>query len=502
MLFGWVWEFLQLPQPQTKSVKVLKWVSVVASVGTVISFLWRMTNWQNSLRFLMEMNPVESAYPLRTFAVALLVGLIVVLLARCVRFLFNAVAKMLSRILPQRLAYIASVTVVSLLCLSLLTNIVAKRILDVLDAAHLQADIMTDDGVEQPMDSWATGSPDSLVSWSAIGRRGKNFITGGPTRKQIAEFWKVDSNSDNSVKQPLRVYVGVRGSSSPEARAKLALEELKRVGGFDRKLLVVATPTGTGWLDTNAVNPFEFLHAGDTAIVSTQYSYLSSWLTILVDPDRSKVSAQALFLEIYDYWTTLPKDKRPKLYLHGLSLGSLGAEVSADLLMTFEDPIQGAVFSGPPFPSQIWSSVSKARNEGTPEWLPKFRDGAAIRFTSQTNSLEHGKRWGPMRLVYVQYASDPIVWFSKDMLFEKPDWLQAGHGPDVSPHLEWYPIVTFLQVACDLPVASTAIPTGYGHNYSASSYIDAWIEVTEPANWSKEKTARLKELFAPQPANP
>ena len=294
------------------------------------------------------------------------------------------------------------------------------------------------------------------------------------------------------------MYVGVRGSDSPKERAKLAVEELKRVGGFDRKNLVVATPTGTGWLDPNAVDPFEYLHAGDTAIVSTQYSYLSSWLTILVDPDRSKVSAQALFLEVYDYWTTLPKDKRPKLYLQGLSLGSLGAEVSADLLMTFEDPIQGAVFSGPPFPSQIWSRVSKARNADSPEWLPKFRDGAAIRFTSQTNSLELGKRWGPMRLVYIQYASDPMIWFSGDLLFQEPDWLKGEHGPDVSPHLRWYPIVTFLQVAFDLPVATSAIPNGYGHNYSASSYIDAWIEVTEPQNWSDEKTNRLKELFAPE----
>ena len=274
------------------------------------------------------------------------------------------------------------------------------------------------------------------------------------------------------------------------------MKELKRVRAFDRKILVVATPTGTGWLDENAVDPLEYLHAGDTAIVSIQYSYLPSWLTILVDPDRPKVSAQVLFLAVYDYWKTLPRDERPLLYLYGLSLGSLGAEASADLLMTFEDPIQGAVFSGPPFPSPNWSGITKARNEGTPEWLPKFRDGAAIRFTSQTNSLEHGKRWGPMRIVYVQYASDPMIWFSEDLLFHKPDWLQGERGPDVSPHLDWYPVVTFLQIAFDLPVA-TAVPNGYGHNYSASSYMDAWIEVTLPVQWDEVKTVRLKSMFEP-----
>lgn len=95
--------------------------------------------------------------------------------------------------------------------------------------------------------------------------------------------------------QPLRVYVGLDAAEIAEERAELALRELIRVGGFDRKVLVVATPTGTGWLDPGAVDTVEYLHAGDTAIVSMQYSYLPSWLTILVDPARSRNSAKLLF---------------------------------------------------------------------------------------------------------------------------------------------------------------------------------------------------------------
>ena len=33
--------------------------------------------------------------------------------------------------------------------------------------------------------------------------------------------------------EPVRVYVGLRSADTPEIRAKLALEELKRVGGFE-----------------------------------------------------------------------------------------------------------------------------------------------------------------------------------------------------------------------------------------------------------------------------
>lgn len=48
-----------------------------------------------------------------------------------------------------------------------------------------------------------------------------------------------------------------------------------------------------------------------------------------------------------------------------------------------------------------------------------------------------------------------------------------------------------LQVGADLPVA-TNVPLGYGHNYSPSTYIDGWVAVTDPAEWSGAKTARLK----------
>ena len=64
--------------------------------------------------------------------------------------------------------------------------------------------------------------------------------------------------------------------------------------------------------------------------------------------------------------------------------------------------------------------------------------------------------------------------------------------------MSWYPIVTFLQVGFDLPMA-TSVPAGYGHNLSAASYIDAWIAVTAPVNWSDEETKRLKLLFAENP---
>ena len=69
------------------------------------------------------------------------------------------------------------------------------------------------------------------------------------------------------------VYVGLNNAENESDRADLALQELIRIGAFDRKLLVIATPTGTGWIDPASVSPLECLWDGDVASVSVQYSY-------------------------------------------------------------------------------------------------------------------------------------------------------------------------------------------------------------------------------------
>ncbi len=490
VLCVWGWRYLELPRPNAKLDRFSRLMTSVCAAIMVTSFLWRAAVWQNSIRVLMDMEPVATAYPWRVGGIAFVTGVLLVVLVRglagCWRFVHGRV----SLYIPRRVSYVLSSLLVVLVLFLIVNHLFARLALTAADAMFLQLDELVDAEIEQPSDRLASGSAESLIPWDTIGRRGKHFIARGPTRQDISEFWGKDAL------QPLRVYVGMRTQSSMRERAELALEELKRVGGFRRSVLVVATPTGTGWLDPGAVDTLEYLHAGDTAIVSMQYSYLPSWITILVDPDRSRDAAKSLFDEIYGYWTKLPRDQRPKLFLHGLSLGSLGSEVSADLFTIFEDPVQGGVWSGPPFPSTAWSRATLARNPGSPMWLPTFHDSSMLRFTGRKCSLADGdKRWGPMRFVYIQHASDPMCFFSPELLYRKPEWLLEPRGPDVSPYLRWFPIVTFLQTAFDLPMA-TSVPTGYGHNYAPSSYIDAWIAVSQPPEWGDEDTHRLNRLFA------
>ena len=217
-----------------------------------------------------------------------------------------------------------------------------------------------------------------------------------------------------------------------------------------------------------------------------------------MEPSYGADTARAVFNEIYGYWTGLPKDARPRLYLHGLSLGALNSDLSADMFDIVADPFHGALWSGPPFASQTWSWATAHRHEDSPAWQPRFRDGSVIRFANQQDTLSGaGKEWGPTRIVYLQYASDPVTFFDPAILYRQPDWMREPRGPDVSPHFRWFPVVTLLQIAVDIMVAAEA-PAGHGHVYAASHYIDAWLAITEPEGWDKKRLARLKNHLSQQ----
>lgn len=483
-----LFQFLEFRQPSSAVQMWSKRITTLVVALFVIASLRQATFWQNSIRERMEMPPVETFYPFRTFVIAAITGIALHLLSRLLIKSCVFLNRRLHHYVPRRVSLVLSICLVTFLAFFIGEGVIARGLLTVADRIFLLADEVIDEEIDQPTSSQQTGSPDSLVPWDSIGRWGKNFIAAGPTASKIAAF------SGKESQQPLRVYVGLRSADSDQDRAALALKELQRVGGFERSTLIIATPTGTGWLDPGAVDTVEYLQGGDTTIVSMQYSYLPSWMTIIVDPRRSIDSARALFNEVYDYWVTLPVDSRPKLYLHGLSLGSLGSEVSADIMRLLDEPIQGGLFSGPPFPSTQWNRLTASRNPDSPQWLPQIRDGQIVRFMNQNEMPHQGKPWGKMRYVYIEYASDPMVFFSPSLAYRQPDWLKGQRGEDVSPHLRWYPLVTFLQIGFDLPMA-TSIPTGYGHNYAPADYIDGWQAILENPYWNDSEIQRLKQHF-------
>lgn len=491
-----LWMALHLPKLRPDIQPKASAIAGSACLVLVLIFAWNAAAWQNSTRTLMGLEPVRTIHPVPVMLVAAVTFAAILAIARLAKLTFVALSSAASRVIPARTAAILGVLGAILLFWAVASGIVIRFGMQVADSSYRKYDAFVEPELSPPADPLKTGSAASLLNWQELGRAGRRYISSAPSAAEIAAFL------GRPARDPIRVYVGLRSAATPERRAMLALRELERAGGFTRSVLVVITPTGTGWVDEAGIDTLEYLHAGDVASVAMQYSYLSSPLSLMAEPDNGNESAQALFDAIYRHWTALPKDRRPKLYLYGLSLGALNSARSADPFEVAADPIQGALWAGPPFASRIWRSITNRRNPGSPEWLPRIRDGQVVRFINQQGGAEtKGNPWGSIRIVYLQYASDPVTFFEPSSFYRRPDWMKKPRGPDVSPDLRWYPVVSFLQLTGDMGTFTHA-PMGFGHSFAPGHYIDAWMQVTDVEGWSPDQVARLKQHFRGMKTDP
>ncbi|WP_429931743.1 alpha/beta hydrolase [Agrobacterium vitis] len=486
---GWLWSYLELPR-ESRRERPLTVAFLVVAILISSVFLWHAVEWQNSIRVLWRMDALDSAEPLKLAFVAILAFVVLLITGRLFQLAARGLSRWINRYVPRRVASALGVTLAALLFWTAGQGLLLRWALDATDASFQKVDALIDDDTPAPTDQAKTGSASSLISWEGLGLQGRRFVSSGPTAPDIGAFWQQTAD------EPIRAYIGLNNGDTVEARAALALKELQRQGGFDRSILVIIVPTGTGWVDPAAMDTLEFLHRGDVASVALQYSYLASWLSLMVEPDNGQAAARALFTEVYDHWKTLPRKQRPKLYLYGLSLGALNSQLSTDIYDVVADPFQGALWSGPPFRSERWRAITNQRQTGSPAWLPRFRDGSVVRFSNQTMTpSQYDAAWGPIRFIYLQYASDPIVFFETSSFFKEPDWMQGQRGPDVSPQFRWVPVVTMLQLAFDMAIGTTS-PIGFGHVYAPEDYIDSWIALTDPPDMDHSAVEQLKKRFA------
>jgi uncharacterized membrane protein len=485
-----LWAYLELPLAGSRRARIGRMLTFIVCLVVAIAFLRQASQWQDSIRIPMGLEPVEGARPLTVGSIAALLFGGLLIAARLFRLTWRLIGRVLSGFIPQRVSHVVGMASAILLFWALIDGVLLGYLVRAADETFQQLDAFQDPTFEPPGQPQKAGSPLSLVEWKTMGRAGRRHVASGPTAAELRAFF------GDEVLEPVRLYVGLNSAESVGERASLALAELQRAHAFDRAVLLIVTPTGTGWVDPGAIDTVEYLHRGDIASVAVQYSYLASAISLLVEPDQGVETAQAVFDEVYGYWAELPHERRPRLYLHGLSLGALNSDRSFSIYDVVGDPFQGALWSGPPFRSETWRTATRERVPGSPAWLPRVRDNSVIRFANQRTDLDlHHSPWGPMRIAFLQYATDPVTFFEPGMAWRAPEWLQPPRSPDVTPDLRWIPAVTVLQVAADMR-AGDVTPVGHGHNYAPEDYIDAWIALTEPAGWSEAETRRLKALFA------
>ncbi len=482
-----LWRFLQIPTPRPSRAKIIKRIFLVLLVLSVATAIWQYVGWQNEVRSIFDQPSTSPVTWSSILVVGVLVAALILVIARSLRRLAAFGTRLLGRRLPPRLAQAISVGALVLLIWLLVTGILVNGFFAGANAMFSTRDTATTEGVVQPTSTSRSGGPNSLVPWASLGRKGRDFVATGPTVEQIDAF------TGGGAVEPVRAYVGLDSEPTLQGRADLLLRELQVTGAFDRELLVVATTTGTGFLDPAAVDPLEYMYNGNTAIAGVQYSFLPSWISLLADQEAVKKTSRVVFDTVHDYWSTLPEDDRPDLYLYGLSLGSFGVESVLTSVNLVNEPIDGAFMSGPPFVNPLHDEIEADRDPGSPAWLPALDNGRTVQFTSSGSEIEAvvDEPWGPTRLVYLQHSSDPVVFFNQKLAFQMPAWLEYGQrGPDIPEEMTWVPLVTMWQVALDLPAAGS-VPVGHGHMYSKESNAQAWAAMTRPEGWTPADTDRL-----------
>lgn len=477
------------PPPRRVEIVVKIAVPVIAGL-TVLYMLYLSAGWQRELAALMDAEGTTTTGYFRTGALSIAVGALLISTWRVLRDLVRLVARQVNRIvkMPREVANVIGVIIVVVLVIALVQGVLLRGLSNVVNSAFSLQNNETRVRVEQPLIPERSGSPESLAPWDTLGFEGRNFVAGGLSAEEISE------GLDRPALEPIRAYAGLETAATQDGRLDIVVAELERTGAFERAALVVVPTTGTGWVNPTAITAEELLFAGDVATVATQYSYLPSWISFLAEREKAAVAGKALIDRVRERWLQEPEQTRPKLYIYGESLGVQAGEGAFDGLAEIRESVDSVLWVGPPNANRLWSQFVTRRDPGTPEVRPVYADGLVVRFADNASMIPPADQpWLYPRVLYVQHASDPVVWLSPDLLFERPDWLSEPPGPDRLPDMRWFPIVTFWQVAADLTNAA-GVPDGHGHNYG-TLVLDGWVAIAAPEGWTEEDTARARGVM-------
>ena len=477
--------------PSKRVLYAMKGITVGLSTTACVLMLIPAAAWQRQVSAAMGIEGPNTLGYLRTLIIAVLVGGVCVGAARVLLDVIKTMARFFIRRwhLHDEVALFIGTAIVVVLAITLVNGVLVRGFLVGANQVFQPQNTTTRAGVVQPQEPERSGSPASFAAWDTLGYEGRTFVATGPDADELTRL------NGTPAKQPVRVYVGLQTAETDEQRMAVLLSELERTGAFDRELLVIIPTTGTGWINPVAARSLEMMYNGDTALVGSQYSFLPSWISFLGDQQKSLESGRMMIDAIHQRWERLPADRRPKLVLYGESLGSMAGQGAFGWLPDIgRMGFSSVLWVGPPNASPLWKAITERRDPGTPEVAPRYDNGRTVRFSQGTDTAQivgdTAAPWEGTRVLFLQHPSDPIVWWSADLLFNRPDWLKEPPGRDRTASMRWYPIVTFWQVAADMTNAGS-VPGGHGHNYG-DFVLDAWAAVAPPDDWTPEDTERIR----------
>jgi uncharacterized membrane protein len=363
-----------------------------------------------------------------------------------------------------------------------------------------------------PQNPYVSGSAASTVDFDSLSKQGRRYVWTVTAPEKIREVM-----GEAAAVQPIRIYAGLECGETEEERIALVLADLERTGAFERSWLLVASPTGTGYVNYAAVTALELLTRGDCATVAMQYAARPSVLSL----DRvaeGRAQARMLLDALQARLAQIPEARRPKFLLFGESLGA----------WTSQDPFvdrgtQGLVDTG--IDHAIWIGTphfSKWKEQVLFDGRPDVDPAAVRTFSniSEWHALSDEEREG-IRYVMITHHDDGVALFGPELMIQAPPWLGARdtRPSQVPKAMRWMPTTAFFQVLVDMKNSANVVPGKFaakGHDYrgdllpffhaalgfdATAAQLDAiavWLETEElqRSQWISEHGATGKSLAA------
>lgn len=339
-----------------------------------------------------------------------------------------------------------------------------------------------------------SGSPESLVPFDTLSREGRRFVNMALTREEIA-----DVMGEPAVADPIRVFVGLDTAAEVEDRVDILMDELIRTRAFERKVLCLASPTGSGYINYVMAEALEYMALGDCAIATMQYSMLPSSMSLTrtglaVEQNRDLMHAMTGYLR------GMAPEKRPRFVLFGESLGALTMQ-DVYRRRTVEamdrDFVHSSIYLGTPSATEFakaWRlNPAKVDPNGTMVEVDAFGDYLGLPEEQRTRT----------RHVLISHYDDPIPKFGTNILLRRPWWLgPVDHRPPRVPKsTSWRPGVSFVLTGIDLINAMEVVPGTFGrrgHDYreDIARFVSVAYDlpVTAEQLLSIERALREREL--------
>jgi len=315
----------------------------------------------------------------------------------------------------------------------------------------------------KPSSTYVSGSKSSLVPWDSLSIQGRRHVSTALTASQIKAVMHEDALA------PIRVFVGLDSAETAEERIDLALAELERTGAYERKYIVVVSPTGTGYVNYVMSESVEYLARGNVASVTVQYSKRPSPMS-LDRVDDGHIQYRLLLNGIRKRIENVPAKKRPTIVLFG---ESLGAWTSQDAFMYGGTDslralgVERALWIGTPKGSKWKEQVLSAQQQLNVEsGLVGVFDNYA-----QVQALTKQER-DALRYILITHYNDPIAEFGLELLVKQPEWVanEAKRPKGMSSNTIYRTPTLFVQTMMDMKNALKPIPGEFvasAHDYRA-----------------------------------